>query len=97
MAGSKSHDDTARKLAKKFGAEYNKGPGADIKAKKLAVEIETENTINDASRQLQGYKKPVYVAPTTNSGVEKALKKYKDTTIGVMDKTGKIIKKSKRK
>ena len=47
--------------------------------------LKTADTVNDASRQLQDYKKSVYVAGTDKKAVEKALDKYKDTTIGVME------------
>lgn len=91
-----SHKTTANRLAKKFKTDYNQGQGADIQAGNVAIEVETADTVNDASRQLQGYKKSVYVAGTDKKAVEKALDKYKDTTIGVMDNQGKIVKKSTR-
>ncbi len=93
---SRSHKTTANRLAKKFKTDYNQGQGADIQAGNVAIEVEIADTVNDASRQLQGYKKSVYVAGTDKKAVEKALDKYKDTTIGVMDNQGKIVKKSTR-
>jgi len=93
---SRSHKTTANRLAKKFKTDYNQGQGADIQTGNVAIEVETADTVNDASRQLQGYKKSVYVAGTDKKAVEKALDKYKDTTIGVMDNQGKIVKKSTR-
>jgi hypothetical protein len=96
MMESRSHKTTANRLAKKFKTDYNQGQGADIQAGNVAIEVETADTVNDASRQLQGYKKSVYVAGTDKKAVEKALDKYKDTTIGVMDNQGKIVKKSTR-
>ena len=93
---SRSHKMTASRLSKKFKTTYNKGKGADIKTDNIAIEVETSETVSDASRQLQGYKKPVYVAGTNKDAVNKALERYKDTTIGVMDNQGKIIKKSSR-
>jgi hypothetical protein len=65
MAESKSHKTTASRLAKKFNTDYNQGQGADVQAKKAAIEIETPETVGDASRQLQGHKKPVYIAGQT--------------------------------
>lgn len=91
------HDEVAKHIAKKLGVDYNRGKGADVKSRKTAVEVETENTINDAKRQLQGHRKPVYVAGTTKKAVEKAKKAMKGTTIGVMDADGKIVKRSTRK
>lgn len=97
MRETRSHNALANKLAKKFGTEYNKGPGVDIQTPSMAIEVEPEKTIGDAGRQLQGYRKPVYVAPTTKGGVEKALERYGNTSIGVMNNEGNIIKRSKRK
>ena len=96
MSESKSHKATASRLANKYGTTYNTGKGADVKAQKIAIEVETPGTVNGGLRQLQGHKKPVYIAGTNQSAVSKALKATKGTTIGVMDNQGKIIKKSTR-
>lgn len=96
MAKKGSHDTTAKRIAKRFRAEYNPRIGPDIPTENMVIEVETENTINDAARQLQGYRKPVYVAPTTQKGLQKALERYKNATIGVMDNKGDIVKKSTR-
>lgn len=96
MTENRSHKITANRIAKKYKAEYNQGPGADIQTDGLAVEVETAESIGDASRQLQGFKKPVYIAVTTKKGVQKALERYENTTIGVMDGKGSIVKKSTR-
>ncbi len=97
MSESKSHKTAANKIAKKYNAEYNTGKGADIKTSKIAIEVETENTVSDGFRQLQGHKKPVYIAGANKSTVEKAVEATKGTSVGVMDNTGKIIKRSTRK
>ena len=93
----RKHDDVAKRLAQREGTEYNKGQGADVKGNRRIVEVETTDTIADASRQLAGYKKPVYVAGADAKATASALKRYKDTTIGVMDDQGKIVKPSTRK
>lgn len=95
MALSK-HDKVARKIAKRENTEYNRGPGADIQTSRRVIEIETPETIGDAARQLQGYKKPVYVVPTDPKSIPDAIKHYKNTTIGVMRPSGKIVKSSTR-
>lgn len=97
MAEGRSHKITAKRIAKKFKTDYNEGPGADIQTDKIAVEVETEESIGDASRQLRGFQKPVYVAVTTKKAAKKALEKYDGTTIGVMDNQGNIVKKSTRR
>ena len=97
MTESKSHKATSNRLAKKFKTEYNRGKGADIKTKKVAIEVETPDTVADASRQLQGHKKPVYIAGTNKEAVKKAVEATEGTTIGVMDNQGNIVKRSTRK
>ena len=96
MTESISHTTTANRLANKFKTDYNKGKGPDINTDKLAIEVETEDSVSDASRQLQGFNKPVYVVGTNQKAIQKALKKYENTTIGVMDNQGKIVKRSTR-
>lgn len=97
MTESRSHKMAANRIAKKYKTDYNAGPGPDIKSPKAVVEIETEETIQDAGRQLSGYRGPVYVAGTNQAAVDAAVEKYKDTTIGVMNNQGKIVKRSTRK
>ncbi len=96
MAKSK-HDKVAQQVARREKTEYNKGPGADIQSSRRAIEVETPNTIGDAGRQLRGYKKPVYVIPTEQKAVPDAVEHYKNTTIGVMTPSGKIVKPSTRR
>lgn len=96
MTESKSHKALANKLAKKYRTEYNQGAGADIQASNIAIEVETEDTVKDASRQLQGHKKRVYVACTNKKALEQAIDHYAGTTIGVMDNNMKIRKRSTR-
>ncbi len=97
MSESKSHKTTANRISRKLGKDYNSGPGADIITNRLIVEVETPETVSDAKRQLQGYRKQVYVAGTNQEAVNKALEATQGTTIGVMDNKGKIVKKSTRK
>ncbi len=59
--------------------------------------METIDTIGDAARQLQGFNRLVYVAGADDVATEAALEHYKDTTIGVMDPLGEILKSSSRK
>ena len=96
MSESRSHKTTANRLAAQHNAEYNRGPGADIKAGGITIEVETPETVADAGRQLSGHRGPVYVAGTNKKAVEQALDLYGDSTIGVMDNQGKIVKRSTR-
>ena len=91
------HDKTAQGIAANKGASYNKGQGPDIKTSRQTIEVETVDTIKDAGRQLQGYRGPVYVAGADDAATDAALEHYDDTTIGVMDSLGNILKSSSRK
>ena len=91
------HDITAQRIANKKGGSYNQGPGPDIKTSRQVIEVETADTITDAGRQLQGYRGLVYVAGADPAATKVALDHYEDTTIGVMDPSGKILKPSTRK
>ena len=97
MAESRSHKTTANRIAQKFGSDYNSGQGVDIKTQNISIEVETPESVADAGRQFQGHKGPVYVAGTNKEATEKALEHYDNSTIGVMDNQGKIIKLSTRK
>lgn len=96
MSESRSHKTAAKRLAGLYNAEYNPGPGADIKATGITIEVETPDTVADAGRQLKGHRGPVYVAGTNKEAVQQALDRYGDSTIGVMDNKGNIIKRSTR-
>ncbi len=97
MAESKSHKETSMRIAEKYNADYNSKKGVDIVTNSKAIEVETENTVNSALRQLQGHRKPSYIAGTNRKAVEAALKVTQGTTIGVMDNKGNIVKSSSRK
>ncbi len=94
---STKHDEIAKFIAAREGVSYNQGPGPDIKTPHQIIEVETADTITDAARQLRGYRGPVYVVGVDSKATEAALEHYKDTTIGVMDASGKILKRSTRK
>ena len=96
MPESRSHKTTANRLAEMYNAEYNQGQGPDIKTQNITIEVETPESVADAGRQLSGHRGPAYVAGTNKEAVESALERYGDSTIGVMDNQGKIIKPSSR-
>ena len=95
MAESK-HDKVARQIAKNQNTSYNKGQGPDVKNSRRAIEVETTRTVGDAARQLAGHQKPVYVAGADAEATKKALQHYDNTTIGVMNSKGQILKRSTR-
>ena len=91
------HDNTAKRIANKEGTAYNRSQGPDIQTPARAIEVETTQTVDDAFRQLQGFKKPVYVAGADAEATKKALEAAKGKTAGVMNPQGKIVKRSTRK
>lgn len=97
MSESRSHKIAANKIANKYNTEYNSGKGADVVGDNVAVEVETEHTVNRGLTQLQGYNKRTYIAGSNQKAVEKAKKITRGTTIGVMDRNGNIVKSSSRK
>ena len=97
MPEGRSHKTTANRIARKYGVEYNEGAGVDIQTSQVAVEVEPADSVSDAIRQLQGYRKRVYIAGTNQYAVDKALEASEGTTVGVMDSQGNIVKRSTRK
>ena len=93
----RKHDIVANRLAKKEDTEYNRGQGPDINTSRRAIEVESETTVSDGFRQLQGFHKPVYIAGSNPQATKKALEETEGTTVGVMNSQGKILKPSTRK
>ncbi len=96
MAEDRSHKTTANRIAKKYGVDYNNREGVDIKSSRATIEVETPDTVSEATSQLRGHRGPVYIAGTNQNAVDKALEVTKGTTIGVMDNQGNIVKRSTR-
>ena len=97
MSESNSHKRAANKIARKLNTDYNNGKGIDINTTKVAIEVETESTVSGGIQQLQGHRKPSYIAGANLEAVKKALEATEGTTVGVMDSSGNIVKKSTRK
>ena len=93
----RKHDIVANRLAKKEDTEYNRGQGPDVNTSTRAIEVESEGTVSDGLRQLQGFRKPVYIAGSNPQASQKALEETEGTTVGVMNSQGKILKPSTRK
>lgn len=91
------HDDTANSIARQKGVPYNQGQGPDVITPRQVIEVETENTVQDALRQLRGFRKPAYIAGADAAATKKALEVAQGTTVGVMNSQGKIVKRSTRK
>ena len=97
MSESRSHKTAANRIADKYNTEYNNGEGVDIVTPGKAIEVETPKSVQDGIQQLQGHKKPAYIAGTNQDAVDKALELTQGTTIGVMNNQGNIMKSSSRK
>jgi hypothetical protein len=97
MGENKAHKATVNRVIQRYGGEYNSAKGADIKSHLGTIEVETEKTVSQAPTQLQGYRGPVYIAGTNKEAVQKALETTKNTTIGVMDNKGNVVKHSIRR
>ena len=96
MPEGRSHKVTGNRLARRYNTEYNQGRGPDLKTENITIEVETSESVGDAGGQLRGHQGPVYVAGTNQEAVDRALERYKNSTIGVMDNQGNIIKPSSR-
>lgn len=93
MAQSK-HDKIANRLARREGTTYNPGPGADVQGSRRVIEVATsEVDLRESMRQLQGFRKPRYLA-TTPDLVETAKDVTRGTKVGVMRSTGHIAKRA---
>ena len=90
------HDQTASRLARKDDVRYNRGQGPDIIGPRRVIEVETADTVRDGLRQLQGFRKPVYIAGADAEATKAALVATKNTTVRVMDPQGNIIRGSSR-
>lgn len=91
------HDEIANKLAKKFGTEYKPHKGIDLVLPNRVIEVETKKAgLRQGIKQVEKSSKPRYL--TVNKiNIKNALEATKNTGIGIMKETGKIIKKASRK
>ena len=91
------HDEIAEKLAKKFGTEYKKSKGIDIVTNDRVIEVEAKkDSLSQGKKQVQRSSKARYLA-VNEPNIKNALKATKGTGIGVMNQTGRIVKKAGRK
>ena len=91
------HDETAGRLARREGVNYNRGKGADVIGSRRVIEVETAATAGDGLRQLQGHRKPAYIAGADAKATKAALKATEGSTVGVMNSKGKVVKPSTRR
>ena len=91
------HDNTANRIARKKGVEYNRRQGPDVATSRQVIEVETADTVRDGFRQLRGFRRPIYIAGADGAATRAALEAARGTTVGVMDQQGNVVKRSTRK
>lgn len=95
---SKKHQRLAQRVANRLKAEYNPIKGVDIKTGDAAIEVEVKKeTIDHGIGQLKRSRKEKKYLAVSTELVAEAIKKTRGTGIGVMDSSGKIIKRSRKK
>lgn len=95
---SKKHQRLANQLAVKLKAKYNPDKGVDIKTRDAAIEVEVKKeTLDHGISQLKRSRKPKKYLAVPAELTHEAIKKTKDTGIGVMNQSGKIMKRSRKK
>ena len=91
------HDKIAENLARKFKTEYKSDKGIDIVTRNKAIEVETKKeSLPQGIKQIAKSQKARYLA-VNKQNVTNALQETKNTGVGVMSQTGRIIKKASRK
>ncbi len=91
------HDEIANKLAKKFKTDYKSDKGVDLVTSNKVIEVETKKaSLAQGIGQVVNSQKARYLA-VNKINVNNALEATKNTGIGVMNETGRIIKKASRK
>lgn len=93
------HDKISEKLARKFGTEYKSDEGIDIvdQKRKRVVEVEVkEDSLYQGINQVKRSSMARYLS-VPKKLEKKAIETTKNTGIGVMSQTGKILKKASRK
>jgi len=91
------HDEIADKLAKKFKTEYKSDKGIDLVISDKVIEVETKKaSLSHGIGQVIKSQKARYLA-VNKININNALEATKRTGVGVMNETGRIIKKASRK
>jgi len=91
------HDEIANKLAKKFNTEYKSDKGIDLVTPEKVIEVETKkSSLSQGISQVIKSQKARYLA-VNKININNALEATKNTGIGVMNETGRIMKKASRK
>jgi len=88
-----AHDRIIEQLEKALKTPYNRGKGhPDFKRRGMVVEVEaTPETFTEGIRRLRPYKGQRYLS-TDESYIDQAVKRVKNTKIGVIKPNGVIVK-----
>ncbi|KKQ99174.1 MAG: hypothetical protein UT24_C0026G0005 [Candidatus Woesebacteria bacterium GW2011_GWB1_39_12] len=90
------HDQIANKLANKFGTKYKSDKGIDLVLPTRVIEVETKKAgIQQGIKQVEKSDKARYLA-VNKINVNNALSATQGTGVGVINQTGRIIKKAGR-
>jgi len=91
------HDKIAEKLAKKFKTKYKSDKGIDLVLPDKVIEVETKKSgIYQGIKQIEKSSKARYLV-INKINIKNALEATENTGIGIMNETGRIIKKASRK
>ncbi len=82
------------RIAQRYGVLPTPDGPFDIQAEKFSIDVETSASLDEAVEKLRIQPGPVYIAVTNKEGIHLALSKTEDTTIGVMDPQGGIVRDS---
>jgi hypothetical protein len=91
---NKAHAVAANRIAKRYGTTVSENGQPDVQTPAVTIEIETSPTIREAVRRLTNADRPAFVAVTNKEALADALRYAHNTTVGVMDSHGAIVKQS---
>ena len=97
MTRKSEHDRIADRLAKKLKTKHLR-EGVDIKVRDKAIEVAaTDSDIHQSLGQLRRSRKTKKYLVVPQRKIKKAVELTKDSGIGVMSPSGRIVKKPRRK
>ena len=82
------------RIAQRYGVRPTPDGPFDIQAENFSIDVETSASLDEAVEKLRIQSGPVYIAVTNKEGIHLALSKTEDTTIGIMDPQGGIVRNS---
>ena len=89
---NKAETATASRIAKRYAGVVNRFASPDIRTAEMFVEVETEATLRSGLEKLKQYSGRAYLAVTNQEALPTALRLVTNTSSGVMDSKGNIVK-----